>query len=170
MLERRPARRWSLSEAAQQERRMFQIRAITCPLQDDSGQRYAGGVLQVDQKPIHFRIDLSTWSLGDYERQWRAALQRMLCGARVTALMRAWRGPRGDSHVMWVLWQESGQVFVQEQTVVTAELHAPFDPALAHEHIGARMPAGESGLPLREWRTANTAVYAAALGIRWPFR
>jgi hypothetical protein len=148
---------------------MFRIRMVTPPMFDDTGLRYAAGELRVGPRPAHFIVDLSYWSIRDYEAQWRAALRHMLHGARAAALITAYRGADGASHVMWALWHEQDYVHVQEQTVVTAELDAPFDPMSPHDYIDTRLPALENALPIREWRVDNTAVYAAALGIRWPF-
>src|SRR5688572_22648793 len=155
------------SDAAQ-ERVMFRIRAVTTPMIDESGLPFCAGELRVGPRPIPFLIDLRHWSLADYERQWRASLSQLMQGDRSTVLLTAYRGPGDVSHVMWVLWQDEDHVHVQEQTVVAAELDAPFDPATAHLHAGSRVPAADNALPIREWRVPITDVYAAAMGIRWP--
>jgi hypothetical protein len=147
---------------------MFRIRATTPPLTDDLGARYAAALLQVGPHTIHFRLDLGYWSIADYERHWQRALRQIMYGPRATALLSAYRGPAGHAHVLWALWQRDGYVHVQEQTLVVSELDEPFDPGTAHVHVGARVPASENALPIREWRIESTAVFAAALGIRWP--
>jgi hypothetical protein len=147
---------------------MFQIRVTTPPLTDEDGARFAAAVLRVGTQSIHFRIDLGYWSIAEYERHWQRALSQIMYGPRSAALLTAYRGPAGHAHVMWALWQHDGYVHVQEQTVIVQELDGPFVPSEAHAHLGAHVPASDNALPLREWRIESTAVYAAALGIRWP--
>ena len=147
---------------------MFRIRAVTPRLIDESGAPYALGELRVGNSSAHFLIDLSFYSIADYERQWHSALRHLMHGSRSTGLLTAYRGREGTSHKLWALWQDDEYVHVQEQSVVASELGAPFDPAETHLHVGDHIPATDNALPMREWRIESAAVFAAALGIRWP--
>jgi hypothetical protein len=69
---------------------------------------------------------------------------------------------------MWALWRDNGHVYVQEHSVLQAELDVRFDPADPYPHVGDRVPAGETGLPIPEWRVEVEHIHAAMLGIRWP--
>jgi len=148
---------------------LFRIRAVTPRLIDESGAPYALGELRVGNSSAHFLIDLTLYSIADYERQWRCALRHLMHGGRSTGLLTAYRGREGTSHKLWALWRDDESVHVQEQSVVPSDLEAPFDPAVTHLHVGNRIPATENALPMREWRIESAAVYAAALGIRWPW-
>jgi hypothetical protein len=115
-----------------------------------------------------FLVDLTHWGISDYQRQWHAGISRLLQGAPSTALMTAYRG-RGDSaHTMWALWREGGSVYVQEHSVLPADLDAPFDPNEPYGHVGERIPAAEYALPIPEWRVGLEHLHAAMLGIRLP--
>jgi CdiI N-terminal domain len=113
-------------------------------------------------------VDLRAWDIGEYERQWREGVTRLVQGAPSTALMTAYRGSGGQPHVMWALWREESHVYVQEHLVVPSEIEEPFDPGRPYAHVGERVPASEHGLGIPEWRMDFTEVIAANLGIRWP--
>jgi len=147
---------------------MFRIRFFTPSVVNDEGWQHAGGELVVGDARLCFLVDLTHWSIAEYQHQWRAAISRLVQGAPSTALMTAYRG-RGDSaHTMWALWREEGYVYVQEHSVLPADLDAPFDPNEPYVHVGQRIPAAEHALPIPEWRVAVEHLHAAMLGIRWP--
>ena len=149
---------------------MLRIRVLTPPVDIEEGQPRAAGELMVGDARLCFLLDLSHWTVADYERQWREALARLAQGAPSSALMTAYRGPGAVAHAMWALWRNGEHVYVQEHLVLGAELDSPFDPSSPHAHIGERVRAGEHALPIGEWRVEIVHLYAAALRIRWPFR
>ena len=148
---------------------MFRIRFFTPTFMDDEGRWHAGGELMLGTARLCFLADLSYWAVGHYERQWRDGISRLVHGPS-SALMTSYRGPGVAlaHHTMWALWREEDQVWVQEHTVVAAELDAPFNPNEPYEHVGVRVPAAENGLPIPEWRVGLEHVHAAVLGIRLP--
>jgi len=122
---------------------MFRIRFFTPSVVNDEGWQHAGGELVVGDARLCFLVDLTHWSIAEYQHQWRAAISRLVQGAPSTALMTAYRG-RGDSaHTMWALWREEADV-------------------------GERIRAAEHALPIPEWRVAVEHLHTAMLGIRWP--
>lgn len=147
---------------------MLRIRAFT-PAPTEEGEVRAGGELIVGDARLCFVLDLSRWTVADYERQWREGLARLAQGASSSALMTAYRGPRGGPQVMWALWRNGEHVYVQEHLVLPEELDAPFDPSKPYTHVGERVRAGEHRLPIGEWRVELVHLYAAAMNIRWPF-
>lgn len=147
---------------------MFRIKFFTPPVMNEEGWQHAGGELVVGDARMCFLVDLSHWGMPDYQYQWRQGITRLLQGAPSTALMTAYRG-RGDSaHVMWALWRDEGYVYVQEQSVLPADLDMPFDPNDPYLHVGERIPAAVHGLPIPEWRVAIEHVQAALLGLHLP--
>jgi hypothetical protein len=148
---------------------MFRVRVFTPPVVSPEGWRHAGGELRIGTERLRFLVDLRHWNIGDYERQWRVGTARLLHGAPSTVLMTAYRGPgAGETHLMWALWRDMGDVYVQEHPVVAAELDAPFDPTEPYAHAGERIPASQQALPIAEWRVDLVSLFAASLGIRWP--
>jgi hypothetical protein len=130
---------------------MFRPRVFTPPAIDGDGWPHAGAELLFGSHRVVFRIDLSYWSIADYQRQWRSGMDRLARGAPSSALMSAYRGPRGSSHAMWALWRDATHVYVQEHSVVPAELEVPFDPRAPYAFVEERLPAAEHGLPIPEW-------------------
>lgn len=147
---------------------MFRIRFFTPSVMNDEGWQHAGGELIVGDARMCFLVDLTYWGMADYQHQWRGGISRLVQGAPSTALMTAYRGPGESAHTMWALWREDGRVYVQEQSVLPADLDGPFNPNDPYPHVGERIPAAEGGLPIPEWQVAIEHLHAAMLGIRPP--
>jgi hypothetical protein len=144
------------------------IRFFTPPVTDEEGRSLAGGLLAIGELQLRFLVDLEYWSVGAYQDQWRAGIVRLVGGAPSTALMTAYRGPGDQPHLLWALWREESDVFIQAHTVLPAELDAPFDPRSPYEQIGKRVAVSAVGLPIPEWRADLVRLLAAAFGIRSP--
>jgi CdiI N-terminal domain len=147
---------------------MFGARVFTPPVLNEKGLLEAGGELRLGTERVGFVVDLSHWSVPDYERQWKQGTARLLHGAPRSALMTAYRGPGEAIHLIWALWREGGFVYVQEHPVVVTELDPPFDPMDPYSHVGERIPTSVHDLPIPEWQVDLIQVYADAMGIRWP--
>jgi len=148
---------------------MFEVRVVTPVVTNDEGWRHAAAKLQLGEVRLCFLIDLTHWSVRDYEQQWRDGCARLVAGAPSSALMTAYRGPGDEPHTMWALWRDDEHIYIQEQTVLPSEVDVPWDPRAPYVHVGVRVPASDQALPISEWRTEIVQLYAAALGIRWPF-
>ena len=135
---------------------------------NEEGWAHAGGELVVGDARLCFLVDLSYWTMGAYQHQWRQAIARLVEGAPSTAFMTAYRGPGASAHIMWALWRDNDYVYVQEHSVLPADLDAPFDPNDPYPHIGERVPAAESGLPIPEWHIRVENLHASLLGVRLP--
>jgi hypothetical protein len=125
-------------------------------------------VLLLGHTRLCFVAALQHWTVADYERQWREGIARLAAGEASTALMTAYRGPGDRPHVMWALWRDESHVYIQEQTVLPAELDTLFDPRAPYQQVGNRVAATEAGLPISEWRIELVHLLAEAYGIRWP--
>ncbi len=147
---------------------MFRVRVFTPPARNEEGLLQAGGELRLGTERVGFLVDLSHWTVADYERQWKTGIARLLHGSPSSALMTAYRGPGEATHLIWALWREEGFVYAQEHPVVVTELDPPFDPTNPYGHVGERIPTSLHDLPIPEWRVDLVQVYADAMGIRWP--
>jgi hypothetical protein len=147
---------------------MFAIRVFTPVLIGSDGAPIAWGELRLGAARLRFELDLSRWRISDYEKQWKAGIQRLASGAKYSALMTRYSGS-DETHSFWALWRDGAQVYIQPQVVLTSELDAPFDPTAPYEHVGAHVPAIDCALPLDEWSIPLEEVIAAAFQIRWPF-
>jgi hypothetical protein len=147
---------------------MFSIRFFTPAVVNEAGWPHAGAELVVGDGRVCFLVDLTHWNISAYQHQWRAGIARLAHGSSSTVLLSAYRGRDDSAHVMWVLWRDNGHVYVQEQSVVPADLDGPFDPDDPYGHVGERIPVSENALPIPEWRCDVEHVLAANLGIRFP--
>jgi hypothetical protein len=149
---------------------VFRIRFFTPSVLDENGWPHAGGELTLGREQLRFRVDLRYWPMDAYKAQWRTGLARLAHGAPSTALMTAYRGPGEEPHLLWALWREDSHVYVQELSVVAADLEAPFNPADPYAHVGARVPAAQQGLPIAEYRTELMPLLAAYFFPSFPWR
>ena len=148
---------------------MFGIRVFTPALVGGLGLTEAGAELRVGGTRLPFRLDLSRWSVAQYERQWRHGIKRLVGGATSSALLARYSADADTPHMLWALWRVERRVYVQSQCILTSELEEPFDPSSPYAHVGERVPVTESALPLLEWSVATEEVIAAGFNIRWPF-
>src|SRR5262249_10820876 len=152
----------------QQPSALFRIRLFTPAVVDAAGWRHAGGELVVGGTRLCFLVDLDHWSPADYAQQWREGIERLANGASSTALMSAYRGRDGRAHAMWALWRDDTHVYIQEQSVLAAELDAPFDPAAPYAEIGEYVPTAINGLPIPEWHVPIEELRGALPGLYFP--
>src|SRR5262245_42502139 len=117
--------------------KMLRIRCFTPPVLSEEGAYCAGGELVVGDGRLFFMLDLSRWSIAQYQRQWQTGIDRLVRGAPSTALMTAFRRDPTAGDVMWALWREDSHIYIQEHTVIPAELDEPFDPNEPYAHVGA---------------------------------
>lgn len=146
---------------------VFEIRVVTPAVTGADGWVHAGGVLRVAAVSLPFIVDLSVWRISDYERQWRAAIDRVARGAPATALVTGYAGRDSRPHSMWALWRDGDFVYVQPHIVMSDVSDPPFNPRAPEAHVGARL-GPEHGLPIAEWRVELVHLLAAAFGPRWP--
>jgi len=147
---------------------MFRIRFFTPVAINEDGWQHAGGELVVGDARLCFLVDLTYWGIPDYQWQWRDGIARLVGGAPSTALVTAYRGTGESAHTMWALWREGGHVYVQEHSVLPADLDSAFNPNEPYPHVGERIPAAENALPIPEWHVPIEQVHASMLGIRLP--
>ena len=148
---------------------MFGIRVFTPALFGGASLPEAGAELRVGGARLRFRLDLSRWSVAQYERQWQHGIKRLVGGASSSALVSRYAGHGDTPHMLWALWRVDRTVYVQSQCLIVAELELPFDPSAPYAHVGERVPVTECALPLPEWSVAAEEVIAAGFNIHWPF-
>jgi len=111
---------------------MFDICFSTPSVMNEDGIPQAGAQLRLGNDIFVFTIDLSHWSIPEYEQQWREGIWRLLEGASSSALMTAYAGPNGHMHHMWAFWREEKYLYVQQHAVrrayrvrCGADVHCP---------------------------------------------
>jgi len=150
---------------------MFRIRLLGPRPSYTASTSCSFGELVIGGARYRFQLDLTCWSAFDYERQWHTALMRLVRGASSSALLMAYRGAAPEAvHLMWAVWRENDQVYVQPHAVLANEVDGGrFNPSSPDEHVGSRIPVTEQSLPLMEWCVEIEQLFAAALRIRWPY-
>jgi hypothetical protein len=119
---------------------------------NEEGWPHAGGELVVGNARMCFLVDFVILGrMADYHHQWRQGIATTVYKARrPPQSMTVYRGPGDSAHTMWALWREQGYVYVQEHSVLPADLDSPFDPNDPYPHVGERIPA-----PSRAFQSRN---------------
>lgn len=130
---------------------MFYIGFRSAPRVDDEGWRHALGGIELGSESDGFAADLSTWTINDYESQWREGIARLAAGHSSSALVTSYTGPHGAVHWMWPMWREGKQVVFHEQlvpgdAVATSDITGSFYAA-----VGERRTHSDDGEPVSEW-------------------
>jgi len=130
---------------------VFYIGYTTAAQTDEEGWRHAEGELTLGEATEGFQSDLHTWSMAEYEAQWRTAVARLLAGQTESALLTSYRGPEAAYHFLWPMWRVGTTVYLQERIVLTEDLAEPFDPGQPWTVVGERSTVNEDGVPVSEW-------------------
>ena len=142
---------------------MFEIRIVTPIVTDESGRRFAGGVLAIGRARLPFCLDCAYWSAAAYERQWRAGILRIAEGALSSALVTAYHGHGDRSHRLWAMWRDDDHVYVEARSV-RSQSAVPFDPGRPYAYVPPRIPVGEYAPPATQWRVDAESFFASASG------
>jgi hypothetical protein len=111
------------------------------------------GIIQLDMERERFLAPLSYWSVADYERQWRAAVRRIVDGQPRAALITSLADPSlADFVEWWPLYRVGQTVSVQNQLLFLDSLREPFDPADPYPHVSELRTRSEDGQAISEWR------------------
>ena len=130
---------------------MFYIGFRTGPRTDEDGWRYAIGGLELGSDSDSFAADLSTWSLKDYEAQWREGIARFAAGAKSSALITSYAGPAAPFHFMRPMWRTGNQVVFHERLVPGDAIQNSDVAEHFYAAVGERRSRNDDGEPASEW-------------------
>jgi hypothetical protein len=103
----------------------------------------------------HFQIDLSFWNPMEYERQWRAGIQRLIDGAPSSCLLQSISKPQSANFFFW--WRlyrlEGAAVAAQNAILIAGDLPEIFDPNDPYRFIPLRRTTNDDGQAISEWQT-----------------
>ena len=105
------------------------------------GWSYAVG--RIFLGPVHapFEASLEYWEPADYERQWRAAAERVADGAPGALFLTSYRGPGASNHSAWRAQRDGNQVEFGFGIVSAKHLDAYMHTAPAHSRRWPTFPA-----------------------------
>lgn len=102
-----------------------------------------------------FTIALNDWSIEDYKKSWRCALQRLIEGCSAVGLM-VWMHPpqiQANRRAL-ILYRKENAVFVQDRLFpIGGDVTPEFDEELNLINIGARKTIMKNGMQISEWKT-----------------
>jgi hypothetical protein len=138
---------------------MFYIGFKTAARVDDEGWRHAMGGIELGSESDGFAADLGTWTMRDYESQWREGIARLAAGHPSSALVTSYAGPEAGFHMMWPMWRIGSDVFFHEH-LVPADAIA--EPVAEHFYaaVGERQTHSDDGQPVSEWVVAFSDLLA----------
>lgn len=125
---------------------------------DSSGEMRLGLIVIGDFEE-HFEASLSYWSVEDYRRQWKQALERVKTGETKSSLITRMYDPQtANLIVWWPLYREGQQVYIHNSFLLMDALNEPFDPLAPYKHVADRRTIGEDGGRISEWETTITEI------------
>ena len=130
---------------------MFYIGFTTAARTDDAGWTHAAGALTLGRATEGFDSDLGTWSMADYERQWREGIARLISGGSSSALLTSYGGPDASHHHMWPVWREGTDAIFQQRLLLTGQLAEPFELSRLYDVVGERVMINGEGQRVSEW-------------------
>ncbi|MEU3232158.1 hypothetical protein VSQ78_06625 [Nocardiopsis alba] len=107
-----------------------------------------------------FYMDLSYWSIEEYERSWRDSLQVIFEGEeRDSCLVASITDPEVSNFIFcWPLYRRGGDVIIQNSIIFLDELERGFNPLEPWSSVRPRLTVDEDGNSISEWRTSASAV------------
>ncbi|MET7714369.1 hypothetical protein [Streptomyces sp. NPDC005407] len=118
----------------------------------------AVGRITVGEFAETFRMDLSFWSVSDYRRSWKRALQVLADDeTAISCLISSITDPGNSNFVFcWPLYRSGEDVYVQNSVVFLDELEGGFDPEEPWHFVGPRCTIDDEGNRISEWSTGMT--------------
>lgn len=102
-----------------------------------------------------FEMNLSTWSVERYQRQWYEGIQKILDGASKSCLMTSfWREDDAFGGEWWPMYRVQDYVIVQDQFIrpdIFSQKFDNFDPDDPYPSIPDRESVNEDGQKISEW-------------------
>ncbi|MCY0938053.1 hypothetical protein [Streptomyces sp. H34-S4] len=120
----------------------------------------ATGRITVGDFVESFYMDLSYWSIDEYERSWRDSIQLILDGEeRDSCLIVSITNPEASNFIFsWPLYRRGEDVIIQNSIIFLDELERDFDPLEPWSSVRPRLTVDEDGNSISEWRTSVSAV------------
>jgi hypothetical protein len=147
-------------EYAPRDATVFYIGFATPVRTDEEGWRHAFGGLELGAASDAFVADLGTWTISEYEAQWREAIARLAAGKPSSALVTSYVGPGDVIHSIRPMWRVGNTVFLQERLVLDRNIESPNVAAQFYEIVGERSTHSDDGTPISEWAVPFSDVLA----------
>jgi hypothetical protein len=140
----------------------FDLFFTSGPLVDWEGWSYAIGRIVIGLFDEPFEADVGSWTVVDYQRQWKEAAARLARGEGRTAFFTSYKGVGAAWHAWWPAWREEGMVRLQHHLLLRDQLTDPFDIREPYRHISERRGVSEDGEAISEWAVGIEDVLAFA--------
>jgi hypothetical protein len=126
----------------------------------DPGVRAVYGKIRINDYRETFVASLIFWGAHDYERQWIAALQRLVEGANRSILISSYVEPVSEGFLFcWTLYRVGETVCIQNQMLFFDQLSGPFNVESPWDSVGKRESFNAEGLKISEWTTTVNSIH-----------
>jgi hypothetical protein len=110
------------------------------------------GRIHIQDYSETFVASLACWSPTQYEQHWREACQRLISGARESALISSYvEPPMSEFLTWWPLYREGEIIYVRNEILVYSQLSHPFSVESPWSAIRKRQILSDEGLEISEW-------------------
>ena len=131
----------------------FSISLISDPLLELApGEVASFGVIQIDSFQERFIASLMYWSVDDYKRHWKQAIERILHSSDVSCLITSMVDPAIATFIFWwPMYRVNETVLIQNQILFLDQLQSPFDEHTPFSFVPKRQTINEDGDVISEW-------------------
>lgn len=103
-----------------------------------------------------FIMSLDSWSLNDYQQQWREGLAKIHQQSQSCLVTSAQNLTTKPLVNWWVLYRHGDTIFIQNHLLfgkrfATKLAKIPFTPATCYDYIPPRETISDDGTPISEW-------------------
>jgi hypothetical protein len=128
----------------------FSIKLQT-PTEDECGYKECRGVIAMGDFQETFIAPLEYWSVEDYQRHWKVALERAL-KHKDSCLITSLYDPQTANFIWWwILYNHNDKVIIQNQGLLLDTLSRPFTPDAPYSFIPRYESESEEGEKYSEW-------------------
>jgi hypothetical protein len=116
------------------------------------GEKIRMGRITLGDFTEQFMVFLHFWSPIEYEVQWRDAVRRIVSGSQVEALITEMHDLKTARHlVLWPMYREGDQVFVQNRLLFLENLGRPLKLELVIAGMGERQTVNKDVHKISQW-------------------
>jgi hypothetical protein len=126
---------------------------------EDSDPQLGKGQITIGSFWETFGISLSFWSVSDYQKHWKDALQRIVDGHASSCLLTSVHDPaHANFFWSWPLYLENNIVYIHNQILFLDKISGIFDLNNPFQYIGQRETISEEGRKISEWQTELASI------------
>ena len=139
---------------------MFYIKVIEPDENDENDDNYALAEICIEDFKEEFQIDVSCFSIEDYQLDWINELKKLISKKVQTILLLAWRFPGNiDCYRRgWIFYNINDEIFIQDRLFSNEFDDIKFDDYGKPLSLPTREALTDEGEKISEWQTSLNSI------------